>query len=189
MNWHELYVNFAGNLHEVCGNLVDWVGYNPESTVATWVISSILMLVNSFLVSRKVIRNRRRRLLPDVIVDTRPQIRYYPYVPSDTVLKILKLLNKQETGWEVENSIYSANLKSLCYGKLLLKIMNNRISISYNGVNINIGKSGPEQDLLVASFTERYSKEKNRLKDSLAKAAIIVEKEANRELGRILDVI
>ena len=177
MNW----------LHEFCVNAVRWAGSCPEATVGTWIVSGILMVVQGVLLARRFIFNKQPE---QVMVISKPEVR--PYVPSDTILKLLKLMNLQETGWTIENDgVYSS--KKLKYGNLKVTSHCGTIIVEHGHTTIDLANRSkrPELDqrLLNEAFDKRFSTETTKLKTKSIMQAQEAEKTASRMLDSILETI
>jgi hypothetical protein len=171
-------------LHELCANAVRWAGNCPEATVGTWIVSGILMVVQGVLLVRRLIAGKPE---PQEVIS--PVV--YPYVPSDTILKLLKLLNSQEAGWALETG--DANNQALTYCNLRFKNWYGNISVQHNQTTIDLARKSEEpaldQQLLKEAFQNRLRKERDKIKAKRALQAAEAEKVANHELASVLDTI
>jgi hypothetical protein len=192
--------NYLSELHAMCHNLVSWAGSCPEATVGMWLASILTLLTQAgFLVKRLVVGKNVEKEEDDEddeeVLEV-PVPTLVPYVPGDTVMKILKLLETQETGWRYEVADYgfgSGSNYSLHYGDLCLTKVRNApgIEICHKGIDINLAKRSKQPDLdrllINGAFLKRARTEAEKCNAQAQKMAREAEVKVNRELTEVLD--
>lgn len=178
------------NVHDLCSSIVSWAANCPEATVAVWLISAIMMSFQAFSLTKKLVFGKKA---PEAVNEIEVPVNV-PYVPGDTVLKILKLLQTQENGWEFGYYYHEGvNYNKLSYGKSDFFCVENQVCISYNGVVINLSQRSEDPDLdqhlLKQAYNNRVRVEKNKLRSRQASISRAAEEVASKELSNILDTI
>lgn len=169
------------DLHEMCSNVVSWAANCPEATVSVWFISAIMMIFQIFSFTKRVIYgNNEVEVEVTVPVDI-------PYVPNDNIIKLIKLLKNQESGWSVPNDF------QLIYGKLRFYRSDDKIVVYYNSVDVDLSQNSESPDLdqylLKQHFNQRIRIEKSKLREQAASSARVAKHNANKELSNILETL
>jgi len=170
--------------HEMCIEATRWANNCPEATVGGWILSGILMIVNMALVIRRMFKSAAvQEVISPITV---------PYVPSETVLKLLKLLNEQDSGWAMGYG-FDLNNPVLHYSNLSFSKWADTVTVCHKNTTISLANNSQEpeldQGLLLEAFNKRLRKEKAKVQAKQQIASQEAEKVANRELANILDTI
>lgn len=175
------------NLHDFCEEIVRFAANCPEATVSVWFLSAVLMLVQGFFVVRRL-------AVGEAEVPEPEQIKvpvHVPYVPNDTLLKLVKLLNNQETGWDFNGKdvLGYNNLQfNLHYGDVVVRHKNVFIDLEKVTSNAN-GNYAMDQVLLRNAYQTRVRRELEKSKKQNDLVAREAERVANKELNNILETI
>ncbi len=176
------------NIHEWCAEAVNLSGNCPEVTVGAWGVSAFLMLLQVFFLVKRLFS---RKPEPEVVEVNTPVT--VPHVPSETILKLLKLMKGQESGWHITSS-QSGYATHLNYGNLTInKHSDNTITVDHKGTRVDLNKKSdnPELDqvLLREALVSRVRTERQRIKARNEIMAKNAEELANRELASVLETI
>lgn len=186
-------------IHVLCEEAVKLTSDCPEFTVGSWVTSAFLMLLQVFFLVKKFIFGKKatkevKEEEEIELEETAPEIIKVPYVPPDTIYKLLKLINEQDVGWRHDSILdtYGRNTETLHYGPISIRKdpYTKAISIYHSGTQIDMRSKSLQFDfdqvLLKAAFDKRFNKEHynqvQRKKLEVANA----EANANKELTNII---
>lgn len=187
------------SIHEFCAEAVRMSGQYPEATVAAWGASAILMLVQVIsLIKYLTLGNAKVEDEDDGDECEDTNVVTVPYVPNEMILKLLKLMEKQESGWKIQDNRDHNN----CYTYTTLNYGNNlsiskkkggTIEVATKGAVIPLAKNSKnpdfDQDLLLPAFNGRVRAERAKLTKAAEQYAAQAEDHANRELTNILSTI
>jgi hypothetical protein len=184
----ELFENF----HEICANIVKWAGTCPEATVSAWFLSLALTVTHVVIIVRRCILGRQEET-PRVIEVSTPVT--VPYVPNETILKLLRLLRDQDSDWKCDflKGWSHDYISSINYGNLNFTQQNHNIIIKHKGVNVDLRKRSEAPDLdqvlLREAFHKRTQKELIKLKAKVDVSSQEAEAQANKELDSTLQAL
>ena len=187
------------NIHAFCAEVIRLSGEYPEATVAVWVTSAFLTLTQLTLLLKRLTFSKKVNSDDDEEGEEVDVITV-PYIPGDTVIKLVKLMEKQESGWKIAESTVPSFIGhtpsvTLWYGSNLsiTKTSGGRIEVAHKSVDVPLTKNSkrPELDqtLLLNAFTARTRSERAKIRKQNEQYALQAEDHANRELTNILDTI
>jgi hypothetical protein len=173
-------------VHGFCASILEWASACPEATIAAWFTSFLITVTTVTRMVMRTIRGSNQNLAQTRTVE---RVVSVPYVPNDTVLKIIRLLNDQEEGWTIETSP-AGHSPILRFGSMALRNQWGHIACDHKGVGVHVtkGSIAPDMDqtLLREAYSKRLRFEQNKQKAKLDVALSEAQKRANEELTQML---
>lgn len=179
------------DLHEMCSGIVQWAASCPEATVSVWLVSAILMAIQAFSLAKRLVYGNSDSdpLVSEVEVPVN-----VPYVPSDTIIKLVKLLKNHENGWELGTGYFDGdNVVRLGYGNLNFYLVAGKVRVAHNNVCIDLEQHSDDpnldQYLLKHAYNARVRAERAKERDFRASVSRNAEQKASKELSNILETL
>lgn len=185
-----MFENVLQNLHEVSAKAVSFSGDYPEATVGVWILSGLLMLIQVFFLTKRMFGGSKA-------VNTINKVQYVretqevPYIPPESIQKMVKLLKNQSSGWEVDQDENGNSM--LVYGDVEFVNQGGLICVNHDDVPIDLTayKSNFEFDnsLLLNAFVHRVNNERIKARNISVKRHQDNINRAKTHFNTILDTI
>lgn len=177
-------------LHEICSDIVSVTSEYPEITVFFWMLSLTLTLLQVGLLVKNRLYPKPTNVLEIPVPVT------VPYVPDEHVVKLVRLLNNQEEGWDYSSTKlgnFFPDREILKYGNVQIALENDEIQIFHNSIEVDLAKKSKAPDLdfvlIKEALANRLKKVKRKIMLKEAMAVKEAEDEASREFLQFINTI